>query len=228
VQAGAHADGRDLTRAGRVLRVALALATLVGAAGIPLRLAQLEVVSLTRPDAAAVRRAADLDAYASDLALAELAVLTLGALLFARWTARLCDVARSSGFALSTRARRVAVGSWLVPLVQLVQPPRVLASLVEGVNRARAAVVTPPSTDVGYRETARRGARAPRLVIGVWWALWIASRGAELVATLLGGESLGAFELRLMLDLSADALLVCAGMMAQVVVGEVDDAMRAP
>ena len=228
MQAGTHADGRDLTRAGRVLRVALALATLVGAAGIPLRLAQLEVVSLTRPDAAAVRRAADLDAYASDLALAELAVLTLGALLFARWTARLCDVASASGVVLSTRARGVAVGSWLLPLVQLVQPPRVLASLVEGVNRARAAVVTPPSTDVGYRETARRGARAPRMAIGAWWALWIASRGAELVATLLGGERLGVFELRLMLDVTADALLVCAGMMAQVVVGEVGDAMRAP
>lgn len=125
------------------------------------------------------------------------------------------------------RARRRAVASWLTPVVQLVRPPRVLASLIAEVFAVRGASVAPPDTDVGYRETARRGRPAPRTVIWAWWTLWIASRAAESAATLLGSASVEAFRGRLIVDVGAYALLVCAGMMAQAASGEVDDAMRA-
>lgn len=216
-----------LARTRRALRVALAAATLVGAAGIALHLAQLEVVSLAHADAAAVEYATVLDASAFTLALLELATLVLGAALFAAWTARLCDAAAASGVALSARARGRAVGAWITPVVQLARPPRILASLVAEVYAVRGASVGQPESDVGYRETVRKARRAPQTVILAWWALWIASRVAESAGVLLGNDSVEAFRARLIVDVGADALLVCAGMMAQVVIGEVDDAMRA-
>lgn len=57
----------ELTHARRALCVGLA-ATLVGAAGIPLRLGQLEVLSLANPDALAVDCVTRLDAIARGLA----------------------------------------------------------------------------------------------------------------------------------------------------------------
>lgn len=81
------------------------------------------------------------------------------------------------------------------------------------------------ATVAGYRETLRRRGITHRTAIGRWWPFWLASLGVEALATALGVSGMVGITGRTPLDALAGTLLLFAGTLAQVAVGEVDDAV---
>jgi hypothetical protein len=214
-----------------LLRAALGLGGLVGAAAMCVHAAQRWIVGVAEPSMERVAQAERLDRHAVTLAAVESALLLGTAILFTRWTLSALRVAAAGGVSLPRWSARAAAWSWWIPGVQLVRPPRVLGALVTAVRAKAAAASAPRPRDdgaVGYRDAAM--AHAPRssraLPIAVWWALWLGSRATEAAAALWPVTDPEDFVFRARIDLVSDALLVAAAVAAIVLVRGVDAALR--
>lgn len=139
-------------------------------------------------------------------------LLTCG-VLFLVWFSRVDDVVREMGARGLRHSHGWAVGSWFVPLLNLVRPKQ----MVDDAWRASDPDLPPGA--------GRLQGSAPPPWVTVWWALWVIM-GFLYGAGLSTGETLEDLQRSVEVTLVADAMSAAAGALALLLVHRLSQRVR--
>ena len=150
-------------------------------------------------------------------AIVQLVTYTIGAVIFIAWFHRAYGNLRALGVPKPRHDRGWAIGSWFVPLVNLVMPKQ----LTNDVWRAGDPELRPGDPDWQARPVAA--------VVHWWWALWLVGGTVyRIAATLMtDADSIEKFRVAVMFDAVSQAIGIASAVVAIVVVKRVTSRQEA-
>ncbi|WP_433932206.1 DUF4328 domain-containing protein [Sorangium cellulosum] len=162
--------------------------------------------------------------------LSELVLGLLAGVLFLRWLVKAVTVADAlelvRGFPWTPSE---AVMAFLIPVVNLVQPYKVVRDLHDGLAPDGAPEPAPrPVLDgaAGYRRVevvhAPPAGAVHHAAIGVWWALYVASRFLGWIASGMRDQTVAEFTQARAVFILSDAASIAAALLAMRVVRAID------